>query len=148
MGLEALLDMEAQRLYTQEAKRFGTDRFSGYPTFEVAGKPLSRIRIPAFRTRRGRGKSQIINEVRKLPPLFQILKKGKPMFDFDASCPHCVKKFKLNRIGLEAKAFRQCPHCRRMIKVDLADPEKEAIRIAPDFAENPRFLKHVSIEDR
>ena len=57
------------------------------------------------------------------------------MFDFDASCPHCEKKFKLNRIGLDAKEFIQCPHCRRIIKLDLADPEKKAIRISPDFAD-------------
>ena len=40
------------------------------------------------------------------------------MFDFDASCPDCEKKFKLNRIGLEAKEFIQCPHCRRIIILD------------------------------
>jgi hypothetical protein len=57
------------------------------------------------------------------------------MFDFDALCPHCEKKFKLNRIGLEAKEFIQCPHCRRIIKLDLADPEKKAIRIRPDFVD-------------
>jgi DNA-directed RNA polymerase subunit RPC12/RpoP len=56
------------------------------------------------------------------------------MFDFDALCPHCEKKFKLNSIGLEAKEFIQCPHCRRIIKLDLADPEKKAIRIVPEFA--------------
>jgi len=55
------------------------------------------------------------------------------MFDFDASCPHCEKIFKLNRIGLEAKEFIQCPHCRKIIKMDLADPEKRAIRVARDF---------------
>ena len=52
-----------------------------------------------------------------------------PMFDFDASCPHCEKEFKLNRIGLDAKEFIQCPHCRKIIKLDLADPEKRAIRV-------------------
>jgi hypothetical protein len=57
------------------------------------------------------------------------------MFDFDVSCPHCEKKFKLNRIGLDAKEFIQCPHCRRIIKLDLADPEKKAIRIGPDLAD-------------
>ena len=55
------------------------------------------------------------------------------MFDFDALCPHCERKFKLNMIGLETKEFIQCPHCRRIIKLDLADPEKKAIRIGPDF---------------
>jgi hypothetical protein len=55
------------------------------------------------------------------------------MLDFDALCPYCEKKFKLNRIGLETKEFIQCPHCRRVIKLDLADPEKKAIRIGPDF---------------
>ena len=54
------------------------------------------------------------------------------MLDFDASCPHCEKEFKLNRISLEAKEFIQCPHCRRIIKLDLADPGKYAIRISPD----------------
>ena len=57
------------------------------------------------------------------------------MFDFDASCPHCEKKFKLNRIGLEAKEFIQYPHCRRMIKKDLAVLEKKAIRIRLDFVD-------------
>jgi uncharacterized Zn-finger protein len=56
------------------------------------------------------------------------------MFDFDALCPHCEKKFKLSMIGLEAKEFIQCPHCRKIIKLDLADPEKKAIRIVPEFA--------------
>ena len=56
------------------------------------------------------------------------------MFDFDALCPHCEKKFKLSMIGLEAKEFIQCPHCRRIIKLDPTDPEKKAIRINPDFA--------------
>jgi hypothetical protein len=55
------------------------------------------------------------------------------MFDFDASCPHCEEKFKLNRIGLEAKEFMQCPHCRRVIKLDRADPEKKAIRVDHNF---------------
>jgi hypothetical protein len=55
------------------------------------------------------------------------------MFDFDVSCPHCEKEFKLNRIGLETKEFIQCPHCRRVIKLDLADPEKKAIRVCTDF---------------
>ena len=54
------------------------------------------------------------------------------MIDFDASCPHCEKRFKLNRNSLEAKEFIQCPHCRRIIKLDLADPGKYAIRINPD----------------
>ena len=57
------------------------------------------------------------------------------MFDFDASCPNCEKKFKLNRISLEAKEFIQRPHCRRMIKIDLADLKKKAIRIGPDFVD-------------
>jgi len=57
------------------------------------------------------------------------------MFDFDALCPHCEEKFKLSKIGLEAKAFIQCPLCRRVIKLDLADPEKKAIRVARDFAD-------------
>ena len=57
------------------------------------------------------------------------------MLDFDASCPHCEEKFKLSRIGLDAKEFIQCPHCRRVIKLDLADPEKKAIRIGPDFVD-------------
>jgi len=55
------------------------------------------------------------------------------MFDFDASCPHCEEKFKLNRIALEAKEFIRCPHCRGVIKLDLADPQKKAIRVDPDF---------------
>jgi len=67
--------------------------------------------------------------------LFSNLIERKPMFDFDALCPHCEKKFKLNRIGLDAKEFIQCPHCRRIIKLDLADPEKKAIRIRPDFVD-------------
>ena len=57
------------------------------------------------------------------------------MFDFDALCPHCEKKFKLNRIGLEAKEFIQCPHCRRVIKMDLADRGNTAIQMSPDFAD-------------
>ncbi len=57
----------------------------------------------------------------------------KPMFDLDALCPHCEKKFKLNRI--EAKEFIQCPHCRRIIKLDLVDLEKKAIRMGPDFVD-------------
>lgn len=57
------------------------------------------------------------------------------MFDFDTLCPHCERKFKLSRIGLELKEFIQCPHCRRIIKLDLADPEKKAIRIVPDLVE-------------
>jgi len=56
------------------------------------------------------------------------------MFDFDALCPHCEKKFKLSVVGLEVKEFIQCPHCRGLIKLDLGDPEKKAIRISPDFA--------------
>ncbi len=64
--------------------------------------------------------------------LFSNLIERKPMFDFDASCPHCEKRFKLSRTGLETKEFIQCPHCRRVIKLDLADPEKKAIRIGPD----------------
>jgi Zn-finger nucleic acid-binding protein len=55
------------------------------------------------------------------------------MFDFDASCPHCEEKFKLNRIALEAKEFIRCPHCRGVIKLDLADPQKKAIRVDPDL---------------
>jgi DNA-directed RNA polymerase subunit RPC12/RpoP len=58
------------------------------------------------------------------------------MFDLDASCPQCEKKFKLNRIGLEAKEFIQCPHCRRLIKVDLPDLEKKALRMGPDFVDS------------
>jgi len=27
------------------------------------------------------------------------------MFEFDALCPHCEKKFKLSMVGLEAKEF-------------------------------------------
>jgi DNA-directed RNA polymerase subunit RPC12/RpoP len=57
------------------------------------------------------------------------------MLDFDALCPHCEKKFKLSRIGLEAKEFIQCPHCRRIIKLDPADPGKKAIRIGPDIVD-------------
>ena len=57
------------------------------------------------------------------------------MFDFDALCPHCEKKFNLNRIGPEAKEFIQCPHCRGVIKLALADPGKKAIRMRPDFAD-------------
>ena len=57
------------------------------------------------------------------------------MLDFDALCPYCEKKFKLNRIGLETKQFIQCPHCRRVIKLDLDDPEKRAIRIDPDIVD-------------
>ena len=57
------------------------------------------------------------------------------MFEFDALCPYCEKKFKLSMIGLEAKEFILCPHCRRIIKLDLADPEKKAIRIGPDFVD-------------
>jgi len=53
------------------------------------------------------------------------------MFDLDALCPHCEKKFKLSMIGLEAKEFIRCSHCRRIIKLDLADPEKKGIRIVP-----------------
>jgi len=56
------------------------------------------------------------------------------MFDFDALCPHCEKKFKLSTIGLETKEFIQCPHCRKIIKLNLADPGKKAIRIVSDFA--------------
>jgi hypothetical protein len=67
--------------------------------------------------------------------LFSNLKERKPMFDVDASCPHCDKKFKVDRIGLEAKEFIQCPHCRRVIKIDLADRGKNAIRMSPDFAD-------------
>jgi len=54
------------------------------------------------------------------------------MFDFDAICPHCEKKFKLSLIGLEVKEFIQCPHCRRIIKLDPADPGKKAIRTTPN----------------
>ena len=73
------------------------------------------------------------NEFRNGPRLFRSYGKEKPMFDFDVSCPHCEKEFKLNRIGLETKEFIQCPHCRRVIKLDLADPEKRAIRVVSDF---------------
>ena len=54
------------------------------------------------------------------------------MFDFDALCPHCEKKFKLSLIGLEVEEFIQCPHCRRIIKLDPADIEKKAIWKTPD----------------
>jgi DNA-directed RNA polymerase subunit RPC12/RpoP len=60
------------------------------------------------------------------------------MFDFDASCPHCEKKFNLNRISLKAKEFIQCPHCRGLIKLDLvtlADPGKKAIEADRNFAD-------------
>ena len=57
------------------------------------------------------------------------------MFDYDASCPDCEKKFKLNRIGLEAREFIQCPYCRKVIKLDLAGLEKRAIRLGNDFAD-------------
>ena len=57
------------------------------------------------------------------------------MFDYDASCPGCEKKFKLNRIGLEAKEFIQCPYCRKVIKVDLIGLEKKAIQLGNDFAD-------------
>ena len=63
------------------------------------------------------------------------LTEREPMFDFDALCPHCEKKFKLNRIGLEAKEFIQCPHCRRVIKMDLADRGNTVIQMSPDFAD-------------
>ena len=66
--------------------------------------------------------------------LFSNLTERKPMLDFDASCPHCDKKFGVDRIGMEAKEFIQCPHCRRVIKIDHADYEKKAIRMSPDFA--------------
>ena len=68
-----------------------------------------------------------MNEARRA---FLNLIERKLMFDFDVSCPHCEKEFKLNRTGLEAKEFIQCPHCRKIIKLDLADPEKRAIRVA------------------
>jgi Zn-finger nucleic acid-binding protein len=55
------------------------------------------------------------------------------MFDFEALCPHCEKKFKLARIGLEAREFIQCPHCRGITKLDLAALEKKAIRMGPEF---------------
>ncbi len=51
------------------------------------------------------------------------------MFGFDASWPHCEKKFKLNLNGLETKEFIRCPHCRKIIQLDLTDPERKAIRI-------------------
>ncbi len=57
------------------------------------------------------------------------------MFDLDALCPHCERKFKLSRVGLETKEFIQGPHCRRLIKLDLDDPEKKAIRFVPDSAD-------------
>ena len=60
----------------------------------------------------------------------------KPMLDFDASCPHCERIFKLNGVGLEVKEFIQCPHCRRVIKLDLADPEKKAIRVGLDLVDS------------
>ncbi len=65
--------------------------------------------------------------------LLSNLKERKPMFDLNASCPHCERNFKLSRIGLETREFIQCPHCRRIIKLDLADPEKKAIWMGPDF---------------
>ena len=57
------------------------------------------------------------------------------MLDFDALCPYCENKFKLNMNGLETKEFIQCPHCRRIIKLDLDDPEKRAIRIGVDIVD-------------
>jgi len=57
------------------------------------------------------------------------------MFDFEALCPHCEKKFKLDRLGLEAREFIQCPHCRGITKLNLADLEKKAIRMGPEFAD-------------
>jgi len=33
------------------------------------------------------------------------------MLDFDALCPYGEKKFKLTRVGLEAKEFIQGPYC-------------------------------------
>ena len=57
------------------------------------------------------------------------------MFDFDATCPHCEKLFKLNRFDLEAKEFIQCPHCRRVLKMNLADLRKKAIPSGPDFVD-------------
>jgi hypothetical protein len=57
------------------------------------------------------------------------------MFDFDALCPNCERKFKLSRIGLEAKEFIRCPLCRRTIKLDLNDPEKRAIRVGLDIVD-------------
>jgi len=57
------------------------------------------------------------------------------MLDFDALCPYCEEKFKLNMNGLETKEFIRCPHCRRIIKLDLDDPEKRAIRIGPDIVD-------------
>ena len=57
------------------------------------------------------------------------------MFDFDALCPHCEKKFRLSMIGLEAKEFIQCPYCRSVIKLEDADPGKKKIRIDPDFVD-------------
>ncbi len=54
------------------------------------------------------------------------------MFDFDASCPHCEQKFRLNRIGLEGKEFIRCPHCRRVIKTDPANLEKMALWVGND----------------
>ena len=55
------------------------------------------------------------------------------MLDFEALCPYCENKFKLNMNGLQTKEFIQCPHCRRIIKLDLDDPEKRAIRIGSDI---------------
>jgi len=57
------------------------------------------------------------------------------MLDFDALCPYCENKFKLNMNSLETKEFIQCPHCRRIIKLDLDDPEKRAIRLGPDIVD-------------
>ena len=39
--------------------------------------------------------------------LFSNFVDRKPMFEFDALCPHCDKKFKVGWIGLEAKEFIQ-----------------------------------------
>ena len=57
------------------------------------------------------------------------------MLDFDALCPYCEKKFKLNRVGLEAKEFIQCNNCRRNNKLGLDDPEKKEIRIGPEIVD-------------
>ncbi len=57
------------------------------------------------------------------------------MLDFDLSCPHCEKQFKLNRFGLEAKEFVQCPNCRRIIKIVLADLKEKTVIMGPEFVD-------------
>ncbi len=55
------------------------------------------------------------------------------MFDLEALCPHCERKFKLNMIGPKTTEFIRCPHCRKIIKLDPAEPEKRGTRVGPDF---------------